>query len=373
MHTARFRSGTPTKQSIVSARVSRSRVVLVAGFVSLATAIAACSPDNPINQMLGKAGLTCVDALGPNSTSEQIADASLNTQFTDPVTGETKTGMDMAVEAGRPLEDIWDLPEQSRDDIQRKAAEAVFSDVPDGGDAAFAASVCDTVNGGVWKALTSQGTPEDTLASTPHLLRGLGRMVCGSIDKESYYEVVFKEDADLAQKAKKDPEAFKSTQLAKMREQLKSIQEAAATNSKLYKPGAADAQQKEIDNFAATPATDIAKNVEGAYRMVQLAVEHLCPNRTRYGFGPGCGQFNPYPDGDSTGVLRVRQGNLSCDDAQTVIRNYYFPGQVDPQSPLSMYYCEDGGVKADKKPLVYVECEAIEGNPNPATILVSPE
>lgn len=97
--------------------------------------------------MLGKAGLTCVDASGPNSTSEQIADASLNTQFTDPVTGETKTGMDMAVEVGRPLEDIWDLPEQSRDDIQRKAVEAVFSDVLDGGDAAFAASVCDTVNG----------------------------------------------------------------------------------------------------------------------------------------------------------------------------------------------------------------------------------
>lgn len=69
----------------------RAAAVLV-GLMCLAGSAVACSPDNPLNQLLGKSGLTCVDAVGANSTPEQIADAQLNTEFTDPTTGETKRG-----------------------------------------------------------------------------------------------------------------------------------------------------------------------------------------------------------------------------------------------------------------------------------------
>ena len=322
--------------------------------------------------MLGKAGLTCVDSSGPNSTPDQIANAQLNTKFTDPVTGETKTGMDAALDMGSSATEVLGLPQHSREEIQKKAAEAVFSDVPDGGDAAFAAAVCATVNANVWKAMTSQGTPKQLLASTPHLLRGFGRMVCGSIGKGSYSEAAFKEEANSVKEAKADPEAFKATQLAKLREQFKLGQEAVARNPKFFKPGAVEAEQKEIDAFAATPAADIAANLEAMLRMAQLAVEHQCPSRSRYGFGPGCGQFSPFPDGGTTGVLRVRQGELSCEDAKTVVRYHYFPAQADRQSPLSMYYCEEGGVEKVEDAPLYIECQPIEGNPNPATVLVAP-
>lgn len=106
--------------------------------------------------------------------------------------------------------------------------------------------------------------------------------------------------------------------------------------------------------------------------MQQLAVKHQCPSRSRYGFGLGCGEFNPFPDGGTTGILRVREGDLSCQDAQTVIRSHYFPSQADPSSPLSMYRCEEGGFEVVEDAPLLIECQAIQGNPNPATIIVAP-
>lgn len=78
------------------------------------------------------------------------------------------------------MKDVLKLSEHTRDEIRQESIEAVFSDVPEGGDSAFAAAVCDEINGNVWKALTSQGTPEQLLSSTPHLLRSFGRQVRGS-------------------------------------------------------------------------------------------------------------------------------------------------------------------------------------------------
>ena len=171
-----------------------------------------------------------------------------------------------------------------------------------------------------------------------------------------------------------------------------------------------NAKREKIDAILCHKLDRICRNTRDAVRLQDL--EDTCGVRLCFvdnEFGPGAAgtfSFNVmaavaqyYSDNLREEVLkgideRARQGwphglapygymNVPKDrnepvqphpqNAKTVIRNYYFPGQVDPQSPLSMYYCEDGGVKADKKPLVYVECEAIEGNPNPATILVSPE
>ncbi len=345
------------------------RIVSVAGLVCLAaSSSAACSPDNPVNRVLSEAGFTCVDAVGSNSTAEQIADAQLNTEFTDPDTGETKTGMEIALEADRELTEAFSgmlaSPGHSREEILQSSIESVFTDVPDGGDAAFAAAVCDEVNRSVWEVLTARGTTDDTLATTPHLLRGFGRSVCGAMG-ELYAEAVLKDQADEVEEATENPVAFKTKQLSLLNEQL----EAAEAQPDIFD---VEALRSALETLSATPADDIAANLESALRMAWLAIEHQCPASSRYGFGPGCGEFNPFPDGKVAGILRVRGGHLSCENAKTVIRWHYFPSQADGTSPLSWYYCKENGFGDVADAPVYIECEPTQGNPDPARIVVAP-
>lgn len=347
-------------------------IVSVVGLVYLAvSSAAACSPDSPINspdspinRVLGEVGFTCVDAVGSNSTAEQIGVAQLNTEFTDPDTGETTTAMEIALEMDRELSEVFESPSHSRDEILNNSIESVFTDVPDGGDAAFAAAVCDEVNVSVWEALTGQGIADDTLATTPHLLRGFGRSICGSMG-DSYAEAVLKDQSDEVKEATDNPTAFKEKQLSLLNEAL----EAAEAQPDLLD---VEAARSALETFSATPADAIAANLESMLRMQWLAVEHQCPASSRYGFGPGCGEFNPFPDGKDVGILRVRGGHLSCENAQTVIRWHYFPSQADGNSPLSWYHCQENGFEDVPGAPVFIECEPKQGNPDPARIIVTP-
>lgn len=329
-----------------------------------------CSPDNPFNQILSKAGVSCVDATGANSTAEQIADAQLNTPITDPRTGETKTGMETALEAGNEANSVLGLKEHSPEEIRQAGIEAVFTDVPDGGDAAFAGAVCDEVNVDLWDRLTAtNGLTDDTLATTPHYLRGIGRTVCGSLG-DTFAEAEFKELAAELDEAALDHDVYKEKQLLLLAENLKDAEELARENPKMFD---LELMRQNRDEFAATPADDIVANLKSSLRMQWFAVEHQCPDKSRYGFGPDCGEFNPFPDGGVSGILKVREGHLSCEDAKTVVRWHYFPSQADDSSPLSLYRCEENGFEDIEEAPLYIECEAIQGNHDPAHIIVKPK
>lgn len=114
----------------------------------------------------------CVDAEGPNSSPQQIAVAWSEQPMVDADTNGLTT---MGDYVRRSMQNGTYLGDPATAFVD---ASEVFVDVPEGGDAEFARTVCDSYTVAV--GLRGYGL-EDRLRATPHALRYAGRDICGSI------------------------------------------------------------------------------------------------------------------------------------------------------------------------------------------------
>ncbi|MFC9964584.1 hypothetical protein ACFVH4_10120 [Nocardia ignorata] len=159
----------------------------------------------------------CVDARGPNSTLDELADALMSATFTDPTTGERTSVEEQARESVNAFESLTG-PLASIDTspagVRAKLVEDLFSAVPEGGDARFAEAVCE-YDTSVFTRLGPMWDDREQITRTPHLLRASGRMVCGAVDgmtADAYLE----ETDEQAAAAQADPQAFVDGEIRKI-------------------------------------------------------------------------------------------------------------------------------------------------------------
>jgi hypothetical protein len=226
--------------------------------------------------MPGSAAADCVDATGPNSTPEQIVDAQLSAQA---LPGQTQTVLEQLQPEGG-----LSSPTQLRQDLLK----GVFRDVPAGGDAAFAAAACPLQgwamalgNGSyVYHFQSYSDSGRGRFAKTPHLLRGWGRQFCSGAegdDADDVYWKPLKQMEGKIQDAKSDPESYKSSLLAGIDDSL----QLAVDEPQMTDPNSVAATRTVRTNVIATPAGELVAGYEALHQLMQLAVEHQCPQFRR--------------------------------------------------------------------------------------------
>lgn len=343
--------------------------------VCAALAVSSCQTGvSAINDVPGAAavlGLQCVDATGPNSTREEIVDAQLQQSVDDPDTGATMTMLDlilMQLQQHDITKSADEIRQSMIDETYPMPQEGVADPlmVPEGGDAAFADAICGM--GGGWQRIGLAGD-EAEIAETPHLLRGAGRSICSTVSSSTSAESVVKPKQERADRALADPEAFKRDLIASIDQSITELSELEQT------PAIAELivrNKANRETLRSQPADAVAKALEMEAKIMWLAVEHQCPQTSRYGFGENCGKFNPFPDqAEGGGILRIKgPGSMSCDDAGLIVRGDYFPSVEDPKSLLDEYFCRRDGFAEDDAAPVYIECIPYElSRP---TVLVTP-
>lgn len=254
--------------------------IFVPAIVAVIVTASGCSSSNAPEAGSGSAsgrpditGLKCVDTSGPNSTPDQIVGAALAAPASN-LPGENRTVRDVL-----PLTFGLDPGETLRVDYESEQAAEVFNDVPLGGDASFAAAACelhwDVMNGSYLFAQRFWPTDDSTrnrVASTPHLLRGMGRWFCGQQKSADRADLQAEFDREL-QEAQSDPEGYKASYTAEIERQIKAEQELAA-GPLIFD---AKATAAALDNLKKLPAEELAQREEAWYQIHKLAIQHLCP------------------------------------------------------------------------------------------------
>lgn len=142
-----------------------------------------------------------------------------------------------------------------------------------------------------------------------------------------------------------------------------------------------DNLRKTRDELAATPATDLADNLETMHRIKWLAVEHQCPTLSRFGFGPECGEYLMGPEGNTIGIIKLENDTLSCDDARNIIDNHFvttgYRLQPAPElnSELDDYLCYEFHEGVDENDIpMYMECAPAGESPvKTAWVFIKPK
>jgi hypothetical protein len=236
--------------------------------------------------MPGSLGAGCVDTTGPNSTPEQIVDAALAASTTNPVTGQQITVSEKFAQKRAPFSETAAAAEFPGEDGYRRFVDGVFTDVPAGGDAAFAAAVCrlpdwDLRNGSYlynFGVTPTSDSDKERVAKTPHLLRGFGRQECNgrSGDPEAWEKEVQQLEQDV-QRAKLDPENYKRSALAEVDEQIAASADYGAFNPRgVDQVGLAMARASR-ERISATPAEELVDQLAATSQMSRLAIEYQCP------------------------------------------------------------------------------------------------
>ncbi|MGS2811533.1 hypothetical protein [Nocardia sp. MW-W600-9] len=195
------------------------RVVAMCCVVPLIiAALVSCSGTDFVRDGLGiVTELGCVDANGPNSTPDELADAMMSATFTDPTTGERTSVEQQARETVNAFESLTGplaTIDTSPAGIRAKFIDNLYSAVPEGGDARFAEAVCE-YDASVFARLGPLWDDREQLTHTPHLLRASGRMVCGGIDDQTA-EAYLEEIDEQATAAQADPRAFVDGEIKKI-------------------------------------------------------------------------------------------------------------------------------------------------------------
>ncbi|HEY7052443.1 MAG TPA: hypothetical protein VH496_09990 [Mycobacterium sp.] len=257
-----------------------NRLIRGAAALALCAMVSSCSVGGaPRFDIFSLAGPRCVDAHGPNSTPEEIVDAQLKLEITDPATGEKKTMAEMGEEMYKKMAQLLPgLPTPSPGAFKQKLLEMVYRDVPSGGDAAFAKAICGMQSG--WER-AGLGSSADAarVAATPHVLRGAGRAVCQTI-AGSDAEDVLAPEAKQVKLAKSDPAKFKQSMLHDLDEAIDSFKATKFPSGGPFASSVGE-MQKTRDKIADTPAPSLARGIEAAHEIKWMAVRHQCPTLSR--------------------------------------------------------------------------------------------
>jgi len=351
-------------------RFGRDLPTAIRGLVAMASicsasVLAGCGGLPGVGQFLGsddRSNADCVDAGGANSSKEQIAEAQWGATFPDPETGSETTGFDYAAKLFCTRNELFGIGVDETDDQLRPMVwdwtlEQLYPGpgqpaVPDGGDAAFAAAVCGLKPG--WERVDLYGDPT-VVAATPNLVRGMGRTVCKAV-ATVWAEGVLKYADELAELAAADPETLKAHLLAEMADNMRGL-----TGDRLA------GQRARRDKLQSTSAADMARSMEFAARIQWLAVEHQCPDRSRYGFGADCGDL-----GDGMGRLKIKSGTRTCDEARDVVGRHY-NSDLNVAEDLAAYFCMEGGFLDDPHAPLNLECIPPKNtDPDGSVIIVIP-
>lgn len=229
-----------------------------------------------IQRPAGSPSTECVDATGENSTPQEIVDARINFAVFDAYTGELSTDLDIlrqGTEFSRYRVDGATTP----DELSRIRLDELYVDVAAGGDAAFAEGACKL--SAAWGSLVpraelyapTDGETKSRIASTPHVLRGLGREICHS------KEINLDPDLELADKtaeeARSDPDKFKESSITRFDEMYAGV----------HLPNPADEQKfqesrlKRREILVSTPPDQFVLMVEQSNALHRLAFDKLCP------------------------------------------------------------------------------------------------
>ncbi|WP_280439592.1 hypothetical protein [Nocardia cyriacigeorgica] len=284
----------------------------------IAALLVSCSGLDPIRDGLGIGGPACVDAAGDNSSVEDLADALMRASFTDPRTGQRTSleqqAREMVADGGGALG--LSLPiDTSPEGIRAQVIDSLYTAVPDGGDARFAAAVCG-YDASVLRKMGLMWEDDELVAGTPHLLRASGRMVCGSIEgmtADDYLE----ETDEQADAARADPQKFVDDEVRKIETALAGMND-DATLSETARQLRTDFENS-IRMLREQDPQAIADGLH-MYREFQwLAVEHVCPRTSVLGFGQACGTV-PSPLGHAPLTVRTHSGPVTCTEALDVVR-----------------------------------------------------
>lgn len=303
------------------------------------------------------AGADCVDSQGPNSTPDQIVDAALSTPVTDPVTGETKTMLELGQQSAAQLNNM--LPglelDGSPKGFRDQYLDDLWKDVPEGGDAAYAAAVC-TMRSGWPKIDILLSWQEAKAAATPHVLRSSGRNVCTLVRSgDMPAESLLAQERLYVVLGKNDPEQLKAKSIADLDQSI-----AALSNVPAESPLRADleAQRQARAQLVSTSARDVAESLEATHRIKWLAIEHQCPDLSIQGFGPTCGTIE-YESGES-GVIKLYSDTRSCPEARAIVTDHINNPTMNPNPGAGTYVCHTDLEMSEENP-AYTTCRIPSG------------
>lgn len=344
----------------------RSKVWVYVCVAAVCIGITGC--DSGSGAPISLAGLTCIDAQGDNSTAQEIATVGLNGPKWAPFANKYGTNADYyrqrleEVGPGSPLASSY------KDDLDPgMGAMEVFDTVPPGGDAAFASKVCPLIPKWSGAGIYPFGFAKEDqkpLREEPHWLRHFGRTMCEAVasdfdqDAERYLD---SQGAALA-KFRADPRAYIDEQLAQLAAVIAESPPPKDDNEKFF---LAYAEAKQEVYLAARENPDlIGDELQVGFDVHKFAIENQCPQFTDFGVsGPdGCGKIT-YPNSrDMQGVVRIKIGTMSCDDAVAMVDNHIAEvmniptGRLDPTSPLAEFECRTAGFAVTDDEPYYTSC-----------------
>lgn len=318
----------------------------------LMTLLVSCSGIDLVGDGPGiAAGAKCVDARGANSTIEEVVDAMMNAPFTDPRTGTRTSVAEQARAMVDTFETLTDSPlgiDTSPEGVRAELVEQLYTAVPAGGDARFAAAVCG-YDASVLGKLGMMWQDEQSVATTPHLLRASGRMVCGSIGDETA-DAYLADIDEQAAAAQADPRRFVDGEIQTIEKVLEGWND---------DPGQSETARQirtDFENSARMLREQDPQRIADGLKMFRdfqwLAVEHLCPATSVLGFGEVCGEV-PSPLGHAPMTVRTHSGPVDCAQALRIVRTFTTEGRA-AISPWTCAYNSD----ADTGETVMMYCHS---------------
>lgn len=299
----------------------------------LATAmITGCSSEESLGPQ------DCSGSAGINSSVEQLFAAATQTSLHDPVNHSLSLGSKYAKRLVLPV-----FPEGLDKVTADRKAIAVYSDVPDGGDAAFVRAVCNRQEG--WASYQVDPTDNDTFRTTPHLLRSLGRFVCSAaaLSPSGIADQRLREEELMLSVAKRNIADYRTLTV-----------QAINTSNGNVQP---DAQAARIESMS---DSDLMQYAQAQYDIYEAAVKYQCPALHRVGFGPDCGTFT-YPD-QTPGQVRINGDGLNCSEAFELLTMHTSRTRkvamvpVSPSSSVYGYICRTDDLHPNQFAVFYTWC-----------------
>ncbi|WP_280202695.1 MULTISPECIES: hypothetical protein [Nocardia] len=322
------------------------RVVAICCVAPLIVAVlVSCSgPDLVRDGLRIGAGPGCVDAHGPNSTLDELADAMMSATFTDPTTGKRTSAEEQARAAANAFESMTGplgSVDTSPAAIRAKLVKSLYSAVPEGGDARFAEAVCE-YDTSVLTRLGPMWGDRDQITRTPHLLRASGRTVCGGVGDQTA-DAYLEEIDEQATAAQADPQAYVAGEINKIE---------AVLDGWTSDPEETDAGRQIRQSFEealrvlrAQEPQQIADGLRKYRDFNWLAIEHLCPGTSVFGFGEVCGEVSS-PLGHAPRTVRTHSGPVDCDSALDIVQTFSTEGPA-AILPWVCAYNNDGDTAED--------------------------
>lgn len=253
----------------IAAKLSAATVIAAFSLTGCSSAGVADKP--PAKAPSATSSVECVDSSGPNSSPDQIVDAALGAPATN-LRGETRT-----VAQTLP-------PYMSSPRLRQDAIEGVFRDVPEGGDAAYAAAVCsltnwDIKNGSYIHNYGVDITSDEVraaLARQPSLLRGWGRAECAAANADiARWTMQSRYAEQELAKARANPEAYKQSLIDQAQYVL--TPDPAISDPTNTDTLAIEVAQASVNELPRTSARDLVARLEVGIKISDLALDHQCP------------------------------------------------------------------------------------------------